>query len=88
MYKLWGKIIKNNDIISDHTYDMNTSELDADKVMEGIQALCYHFDIQKPLWLSDNRVNFAHVGKARFFDHHFIETINFDYFEIEIFESI
>jgi len=89
MFRLWGKIIKNNDIIDDQVFELTATDLDTEaKLKKGIDALCYHFDLQKPMWLSDNTNGLRQIGKTRFMDHHFIETINFDYFEIEIIENI
>ncbi len=39
------------------------------------------------MWFNENNKDFALVNKTRFIDHHFIEEINFDYFEIEIIED-
>ncbi len=88
MFRLWGKIVKNNSIIADHIFELKVTDLSVDdRIKEGLQALCYHFDIQKPMWFSDNdHINL--IGNTRFMDHHFIEDIDFDYFEIEIIENI
>lgn len=87
MFRLWGKIILNNDIISDEVFELSASDLNLnEKIKKGLESLCYHFDIQKPIWLSDND-KISMVGKTRFNHHHFIETINFDYFEIEVIEN-
>lgn len=88
MFRLWGKIIKNNRITTDKIFELEAFDLNInEKIDQGLEALCYHFDIQKPLWFKDNNTDFELVGKTRFTDHHFIETIDFDYFEIEIIEN-
>ncbi len=88
MFRLWGKIIKNNNIIRDTVFEMNSPELSLDeKIDQGVESLCYHFDIQKPMWFNDNSKDFSLIGKTRFMDQHFIETIDFDCFEIEIIET-
>ena len=87
MFRLWGKIVKNNKIITDHVFEIKPMDLSAkEKIKQGLEVLCYEFDIQKPMWFSDNN-SLAMVGKTRFIDHHFIEDIDFDYFEIEIIED-
>ena len=87
MFRLWGKIVKNNNIITDHVFELNTLDLSVEeKIKQGLEALCYHFDIQKPMWFSDNNY-ITMIGKTCFIDHHFIENIDFDYFEIEIIEN-
>lgn len=88
MFRLWGKLIKNNRIITDHVFELDAPSMAYDdKVEEGMSALCYHFDIQKPLWLEENNEDFPLRGKTRFKDDHFMEEISFDYFEIEIIEN-
>jgi starvation-inducible outer membrane lipoprotein len=87
MFRLWGKIVKNNKIIMDYVFEIKPMDLSAEeKIKQGLETLCYHFDIQKPMWFSDNN-NITMVGKTRFIDHHFIEDIDFDYFEIDIIED-
>jgi len=87
MFRLWGKIYKNNDIISDHVFELESTGVNLDdKISQGLESLCYHFDISKPMWFSDND-NIKQIGKTRFMDHHFIESISFDYFEIDIIEN-
>lgn len=88
MYRLWGKIMKNNRFKKDHVFELDHSTLDRrDKLDAGIEALAYIFDIQVPIWLADNEKDFTKFGKARFYNDHFIETIDFDYFEIEVIED-
>lgn len=88
MYRLWGKIMKNNKFVADHVFEIDGSGMSRkEKMEEGIETLCYHFDLQRPMWFSDNEKDFAQFGKARFSDQHFIEDIAFDYFEVEIIED-
>lgn len=88
MFRLWGKIIKNNNMVSDQVFELSTPDLSLeDKIDQGLEALCYHFDIQKPMWFDANNKDFGLVNKTRFMDHHFIEDIDFDYFEIELIEN-
>jgi len=88
MFRLWGKIIKNNNIESDHVFELSAPELSSDEKLEqGIEGLCYHFDIQVPMWFASNDSEFKLIGKTRFSAQHFIEEIRFDTFEIEIVED-
>jgi len=88
MYRLWGKVMKNSKFVADHVFELEGSDLDRrGKTDEGIESLCYHFDLQKPMWFSDNDKDFNQFGKTRFTQQHFIETIDFDYFEVEIIDN-
>lgn len=87
-YRLWGKIMKNNRIAEDHVFEMASSDLSRlNKLEQGIEGLAYHFDIQKPMWFSNNEEDFNQFAKTRFEQQHFIETIEFDYFEVEVIED-
>ena len=87
MFRLWGKLFKNNEMINDLVYE-DTSDSDfLGKTKKGLEYLCYEFDISKPMWFSENKADYQVINKTSFYDHHFIESINFDYFEIEIIEN-
>ena len=88
MFRLWGKVMKNNKFVADHVFELEGSDLDRRAITDvGIESLCYHFDLQRPMWFSDNDKDFNQFGKTRFTQQHFIETIDFDYFEVEIIDS-
>lgn len=88
MFRLWGKIYHNNKIIADHVFELETPDLSLeDKTSQGLEALCYVFDLQKPMWLSDNTNDFKLISSTRFMAHHFIEAVEFDYLEIEVIEN-
>jgi len=88
MFRLWGKIMKSNRFVDDHVFELTAPDMSRDdKTAEGLEALCYHFDLQKPMWLSDNDKDYEMFGKTRFSQQHFIESIDFDYFEIEIIDD-
>ncbi len=47
MFRLWGKIIKNNRIIADQVFELKSLDLTLEeKIDQGLESLCYHFDIQ------------------------------------------
>lgn len=83
--KLWGKIINKNNIIKNHIIELNIDKLTDIKLLsEGIEALCNHFDISNPIWMSKNTADIDLISKTRFNAQHFIEEIDFDCFEIEV----
>ena len=88
MFKLWGKIVKDNTIIHSHVFESDESELDFKALLiKGIEDLCNRFDIGNPMWLNDNTISMNQINKTSFKKQHFIEEIDFDYFEIEYFEE-
>lgn len=86
--RLWGKLIKKQQIISDivvENWDPNLST--EKKLKDCLERLCYEFDIPYPLWLPHNEKDYAQYQKTSFRQDHFIESISFDYFEIEQIEE-
>ncbi len=47
MFRLWGKIMKGNNIKSDQVFELDAKGLSLDdKIDQGLESLCNHFDIQ------------------------------------------
>lgn len=76
MDRLWGKIIKNNNII-------DSIVINTDNVYQGTEEICYAFNLQCPTWYPHNESDFKKFGRTEFTNEHFIEEINFDRLEIE-----
>ena len=57
------------------------------KVFDALDAVCYQFDLGKPIWLASNIEEFQRHAKTRFSQDQFIETIPFDYLEIHVIEE-
>ncbi len=84
MFKLWGKIVKKNNLVQSHVLEMHQEDLTVEEMIsKGIEDLCNLFDIANPMWMRDNKLEINHINKTRFKAQHFIEEIDFDYFEIE-----
>ena len=88
MFRLWGKIIKDNRIMQDMVYENNDHTLNrTKKVFQGLHEICVAFDLQEPLWLDRNIKEFRSFDKSRFDSDNFIESIEFDYLEIHVIEE-
>lgn len=89
MLRLWGKIVKNNQLIlsSESSYEFNDLEYQQ-QLKYCIQNLCAEFDIQKPYWLNTNLKEYNKYKKTSFTQDNFIEEIDFDKFEIEVLDEI
>jgi hypothetical protein len=85
MFRLWGKLVKNNKIIEDIVVTNESSDMSLEDMVDiAIDEMCMKFDLSKPMWLNDNYKDFHDFSKTSFKQSHFIEQINFDYFEIEL----
>ncbi|MBE0450936.1 MAG: hypothetical protein IBX70_08830 [Clostridia bacterium] len=84
MFKLWGKIVKKNNLVQSHVLEMTQDNLSVEEMIsKGIEDLCNLFDIANPMWMRDNSLEMDQINKTRFRSQHFIEENDFDYFEIE-----
>lgn len=87
MFRIWFKIIKDNRMIQDLVIEDPGDDTRTHKVFNALTQACYRFDLQKPIWLDSTVSDFKRFSKARFMQDNFIETIDFDYLEIQIIEE-
>lgn len=88
MFRLWGKIVKDNHVLQDTVisncdYSMSRTEM----VFAALDSICYEFDLGKPIWLDASVNEFKRHDKTRFTQDNFIESIDFDYLEIQVIEE-
>lgn len=87
MFRLWAKIIKDNHLLKDTVICDDSEDTRTHKVFHAIEGACYEFDLGKPIWLDSTISEFKRHDKARFTADNFIESIEFDYMEIQIIEE-
>ena len=88
MFRMWGKIWKDNHLIQDSVicngdYSLSRTQM----VFQALEDLCYQFDLGKPIWLDANIRSFQCDDKTRFSQDNFVEAIDFDYLEIHVIEE-
>ena len=87
MFRLWGKIFKDNRLIQDFVVEDSSHETRTHKIFHAIDDLCLKFDISHPIWLESNIKDFQQHAKVRFTQDNFIDNYHFDYLEIHIIEE-
>lgn len=87
MFRLWGKIYKDNRLLKDTMICDDSSETRTHKIFNALDSICYEFDLGKPIWLDATIEEFKRHSKARFTQDNFIELIEFDYLEIHVIEE-
>lgn len=88
MFRMWGKIMKNNRLLGDTTVSIGDYSLSRTQmVFQALDEICYFFDLEKPIWLDANVRDFQLHAKTRFKQDNFIEHIEFDYMEIQVIEE-
>lgn len=87
MFRLWGKIWKDNHMLRDTVICDETEDTRTHKVFHSLEAICYEFDLGNPIWLDSTITSFKRSSKTRFYQDNFIEQIDFDYLEIQVIEE-
>jgi hypothetical protein len=87
MFRLWGKIYKNNRLIRDTVICDESDDTRTHKIFHALDEVCYEFDLSKPLWLDSTIAEFKKYDKACFYQDNFIDSIDFDYLEIHVIEE-
>lgn len=87
MFRLWAKLWKENHMLAD-TVVCDDSELNRTrKVFAALENACIEFDLSKPIWLDRNIAEFKKYDKTRFNKDCFIDSIEFDFLEIQVIEE-
>ncbi len=88
MFRMWGKIWKNNHMLQDTVISITDYNLSRTAmVFQALDNICYELDLSKPIWLDANISEFQRIAKTRFTQDSFIEQISFDFLEIQIIEE-
>lgn len=87
MFRLWAREFRDNRMIKDTVICNGENDTRTHKVFDAIEKICYEFDLSKPIWLDSTVEEFRRHSKVRFHQDNFIDSINFDYLEIQIIEE-
>ncbi len=87
MFRMWGKIFKDNHLLKDTVICNSSEDTRTHKVFQALDDICYEFDLGKPIWLDATIAEFKRHAKARFMQDNFIEHIDFDFLEIHVIEE-
>ena len=87
MFRLWAKLFKENRMLKDTVVADESADTRTHKIFHALDEICYSFDLGKPIWLDSTVAEFKRHDKVRFTQDNFIETIDFDYMEIQVIEE-
>ena len=87
MFRLWGKEFKDNHMIKDTTICDDSDDTRTHKIFNALDEICYEFDLSKPIWLDVNINEFKRHSKARLYQDSFVDSIDFDFLEIQVIEE-
>ena len=87
MFRLWGKIVKNNRLIKDTVICDDSEDTRTHKIFHSLEQITQQFDLGVPIWLDATIQDFQQYNRVRFTRDNFMEDIDFDYLEIHIIEE-
>ena len=87
MFRLWAKTFLDNHMLRDTTICDDSSDTRTHKIFHALVAVCYEFDLSKPIWLDVTTAEFKRHSKVRFYQDNFVDSIDFDYLEIQVIEE-
>ncbi len=85
--RIWGKLIKDNRILKDIVIENCEEDTRTHKVFGSLEKMCNEFDLSRPIWLDATAAEFKRHSKCRFYMDNFIDSIDFDYLEIQVLEE-
>lgn len=85
--RFWIKKIKDAHLIKAVTIEDNSENTRTRKVFHALEEACKKFDLGVPIWLDLNIEDFRRRAKTRFTQDSFIETIDFDFLELQVLEE-
>ena len=86
--RIWAKIFSDNRLLRDLVIineDRQTTR--TKKVFQALEEACMTFDLSIPIWLDANITEFKRHAKTRFRRDSFVDSIDFDFLELQIIEE-
>ena len=87
MFRLWARIFQDNHMLRDACISDDSQDTRTHKIFRALDEVCYQFDLPRPIWLDKTIAEFRRHNKARFTRDNFVESIDFDYLEIQVIEE-
>ena len=87
MFRVWGKLFKDNRMLKDLTVCDDSQDTRTHKVLHALDEMCYAFDLSNPIWLDSNVREFQRHAKTRFRQDSFVDEVDFDFLEFQVIEE-
>lgn len=87
MFRLWAKTFKDNRMLQDVCIEDAGNDTRTHKIFRALDKVCLQFDLSKPIWLDKTVAEFKRHRKTRFTQDNFIDSIDFDFLEIQVIEE-
>ena len=88
MFRLWCKLYDDDgrllkDRVEENSEDTNRTR----KVLDAVRNACREFDLAELIWFDANIRDFKAHSKTRFRIDNFVESVPFEYMEIQVIEE-
>ena len=87
MFRLWAKVFRDNRLMQDTVICDGSNDTRTHKIFSALHEVCLSVDLSEPSWLENNIQEFKRHAKTRFRQDSFIESIEFDFLEIQVIEE-
>ncbi len=88
MFRIWGKIIKDNKLVKDMVVEIEDDTISrTKKVYQALDKICDTYSLSTPIWLDINKKDFIRQSRTRFTKDNFIYDIDFDYLDFQVIEE-
>lgn len=71
MFRLWGKIYKENRLIMDTVISDSSDDTRTHKIFHALESICYEFDLSKPIWLDSTIRDFQKHDQSKILSRQF-----------------
>lgn len=82
MKKMWAKIMKENRIKKDCVIEVDKNTT----LYDNLKEVCYILNLETPIILKKHKFEIIDYNITRFRKSDFVDSIDFDYLQIEYFE--
>lgn len=85
--RIWFKIFSDAHLIAAETIEDTGEDTRTHKIFAALEEACLRFDLAKPIWFDSNVQEFQKRAVTRFRKDNFVETVDFDYLEMQVLEE-
>ncbi len=66
MFRLWGKIWKDNHLLKDTVICDDSEDTRTHKIFRGLESICYEMDLGNPIWLESTIKHLRNMERQDF----------------------
>lgn len=87
MLKIWAKTVKDNKPTAQYTVEIDPEAPAEEQLSEALREICYALDLSNPIIQAKHIRDMDQYRLTRFLPESFIEPVDFDRLELNIFDD-